>query len=140
MTLDEKTGCHLWTAFQYDGGYGGTYWNRRKGRATRFLWEEVHGVKLTANDLICHHCDNPPCCNLDHLFLSTVQGNALDKVRKGRQPQSDLTCEQVLLIRKDPRPNLALALDYGISDKAISNIRLRRTWAWLDDSTARGKA
>lgn len=34
--------------------------------------------------LICHHCDNPPCVNPDHLFQDTCKGNNNDARAKGR--------------------------------------------------------
>jgi hypothetical protein len=34
--------------------------------------------------IICHHCDNPPCCDIDHLFLGTNADNMADKIAKGR--------------------------------------------------------
>lgn len=34
--------------------------------------------------LVCHHCDNPPCCNPNHLFVGTNRDNILDALHKGR--------------------------------------------------------
>jgi hypothetical protein len=49
----------------------------------RMVWEDEHG-EIPEGMEVCHKCDNPPCCNLDHLFLGTRQDNVEDAKRKGR--------------------------------------------------------
>ena len=43
----------------------------------------AHGI------CVCHRCDNPPCCNVAHLFLGTNAENHRDKENKGRQAKGE---------------------------------------------------
>jgi len=47
------------------------------------VWEEANGP-IPDGMGVLHHCDNPPCKNLDHLFLGTQKDNMRDMEEKGR--------------------------------------------------------
>jgi hypothetical protein len=95
--------------------------------------------------LVCHHCDNPPCCNPAHLFLGTYQDNARDMVRKGRgvnvrtfgqgeaNPHASLTREQVLAIREQAArgtPHRVIAAQFGIARPTVGKIANGIRWSW----------
>jgi hypothetical protein len=77
-------GCHEWCAGRDKDGYGVfTAWGRPQ-RAHRVAWILNRG-SIPEGMLVCHHCDNPPCVNPDHLFLGTHLDNVSDCKEKGRR-------------------------------------------------------
>jgi hypothetical protein len=77
--------CWEWKAWRDKDGYG--RWNPILGikfYSHRLMYEITYG-SIPGGLLVCHHCDNPPCCNPDHLFLGTNQDNLADRDEKGRQ-------------------------------------------------------
>lgn len=78
--------CWPWQGATTTGGYGTiSIDSDRKGpeKAHRVAFAVTFGP-IPTGLFICHHCDNPPCCNPDHLFLGTPGENVRDRDSKGR--------------------------------------------------------
>jgi hypothetical protein len=77
-------GCWVWTGSVVGYGYGQIKVNGRQLKTHRYVYEQLVG-DIPDGMFVCHKCDNPPCCNPDHLFLGTPRDNTQDMVQKGRR-------------------------------------------------------
>lgn len=90
--------CLEWDRARNNKGYG-TSWSKSEKRARyvhRQVWEEERG-NIQAGMCVLHRCDNPPCINIDHLFLGTHKDNSRDMIAKDRgngQYPKKLTCKR----------------------------------------------
>ena len=91
VKVNESTGCWEWQRATCRGGYGvigipqsGTRTGRTTLKVHRVVYELTKGDIPPDHD-VCHRCDNPPCCNPDHLFSGTPKDNAQDCIAKGRK-------------------------------------------------------
>lgn len=77
--------CWEWSGHRDQRGYGRGGTNKAGGYLAHRMAYMLHaGVALPDSTLVCHRCDNPPCCNPAHLFTGTHKDNAVDMAAKGR--------------------------------------------------------
>jgi hypothetical protein len=135
--------CHPWTGYTRETGYGRLSIDGRLVEATRYLISVVLGEPLSDDQEVCHHCDNPPCQNRRHLFVSDHLGNIRDMDAKGRcqrargeeTGQAKFTEVQVREIRarhqrysRGPNSARALGREFGVYASTIERIVRRDTW------------
>lgn len=131
--LDVTTGCWIWNGCLRRGGYGGFKMNGKSMTAPRASMLLLRGIDPTGF-YVCHTCDNPRCINPDHLFLGTPADNAADRDAKGRTargrlgPRKRLTKVEAREILSSDQRNIDLARMYGVSERAICDMRRGRTW------------
>jgi hypothetical protein len=144
--------CWEWSISRTRKGYGNFFLNGKNTMAHRVAYELANGP-LPVGALVCHRCDNPPCCNPRHLFAGTQVDNMKDCREKGRRAtgtangsytkperrrrgethgRAKLTESDVLEIRKHPSADRellrSLAQSYGVSISTIDWIIRRRSW------------
>jgi hypothetical protein len=76
--------CWPWMALRDRDGYGSFSIDNRPHRANRVALIISIG-ELQTYIHACHRCDNPACCNPEHLFPGTNADNQHDSVIKGRR-------------------------------------------------------
>lgn len=74
-------GCLEW---QGSGDrYGVIAVNGKRVKTHRLAWEIKNG-EIPEGMMVLHKCDNPPCCNIEHLFIGTQKDNMQDALKKER--------------------------------------------------------
>lgn len=132
--------CWPWTEGTTSDGYGQLgVGSRTDGSKTTLLAHRIayqlkHGA-IPDGLFVCHDCDNPPCCNADHLFLGTQRDNIRDAAEKGRRaigerhPQAKLTDTEVRAIRAALGTQREIAARYGVSHATVGMIQRGEIWA-----------
>jgi hypothetical protein len=137
VEVGDPFSCWPWLDGMDDKGYGVVM--VRDGNRIRGF--KAHRVAyLLANDdslgdyLVCHHCDNPPCCNPRCLFKGTDQDNQWDRVIKQNERKVITKFREQLLDEYlkgvDARD---LSKQYGVTTTYIKLIIKSTPQAQLDD-------
>ena len=141
------TGCVEWQGYRGTSGYGQTTLNGKLMACSRAIYMAANGVSLSSEQHVCHKCDNPPCVNLDHLFLGSALENMRDCHAKKRSNnytkpnaylrgekchRSKLTLAQVHEIKARLSigdTTVAIGKSFGVTTSAIAKIKHGRAWS-----------
>lgn len=93
---------------------------------------------------VLHECDNPPCCNPQHLFLGTQSDNIIDRNSKGRanykhhqgEDHHFATITEALAIEILKRLSLGariadLTQEYNLSKHVVPGLAHNKSWKYL---------
>lgn len=75
--------CWEWQGKRDKDGYGQFCIRRDVYVASRVAFT-LSKRPLLPDELACHECDNPPCCNPAHLRADDQSGNRLDAILRNR--------------------------------------------------------
>lgn len=142
VMFPEKVGidlCWYWTGYRNSDGYGRIKINGRVRCVSHIVYELCIGP-IPEGLQVLHKCDNPPCCNPDHLFLGTHQDNMTDMKEKGRSRGTPGEKNTHAVLKETDIPIIrhlwdtkqmtqtALASVYGVSQPMIGYIVRRECW------------
>lgn len=114
--------CWYWKGGHDRYGYGRYLKAGKLVAVHREMYERTYGP-IPEGNVIRHKCDNPGCCNPEHLLAGTQADNMKDKVSRGRTPRvlglRKVSAEVKESIRNDGRWIPELSKAYGLSQKLI---------------------
>jgi hypothetical protein len=131
--------CWEWQAGKAHCGYGSFHVKTRGGwrprRAHRKAWELINEREIPNGLKALHHCDNPPCCSIWHIYIGTSLDNMRDARQRGRlcvgEQHGWLKQEDALTIKELYRQGstlLKIAQEFNIGFTAVWHILHGKTW------------
>ena len=135
--------CLIWPGALNGNGRGTAHIGRGPMSAPRAMCILAHGEPPTPEHHAAHTCGNGHigCANPRYLRWATPAENEQDKVlhgtlRKGTAINTAKLNEHAVRdIRRrlaDGETGKAIAAEFGVTPALVSNIKLRKSWAWLD--------
>ena len=126
------TPCLTFTGWKVPSGHGQIWDNGKLVYAHRVAFEHKHGP-IPKGMVLMHLCDNPACCNPDHLTLGTQKDNIHDAVLKGRIKGAVKNAlpnllDRIELLRQSGKTPEDIAKETG-----YALVSIRSTLDFLDD-------
>ena len=86
-------------------------------------------------EVVRHTCDNPPCCNPNHLLSGDKKDNSIDAVKRKRIPTMKLSIAEVREIRKryetEDITQKELSEDYPVTHSNICYVVNEETFKFV---------
>jgi hypothetical protein len=137
--------CWPWTKSKRLGGYGQFMLAPQTPRiASRMAYVFNHATPIPDGLVVRHKCDNPPCCNPQHLELGTHGENMQDRVERNPEAsrkhrgrigsiarQSRMNLDMAFAMRVDLATGMlgvTAAEKYGVSPSHVARIRRGDVW------------
>jgi len=128
--------CWYWKRCLTPNGYGRFTFAQKWFMATRVAFRFTYGADPYPC-YVLHRCDNPLCCNPDHLFLGTHADNMSDGAKKNRFASGDKngqrTHPETNWVRS--HPETTRGENNGRSKLTADDVRLIRT-LWSNGTTS----
>lgn len=132
--------CWPWTLGTSKAGYGRMSVNSRPNLCHKLAWEYAHQRPLPPGRFALHTCDNPICCNPDHIYPGTPKDNSRDAVtrhrlarglgeRWGRAKLKNADIPAIRARAAAGEPQEAIAASFGVCAPHISRILSGKRWA-----------
>lgn len=148
IILEEKNnGCLECVSHSKDDyGYTRIYFKGKHSRLFRVIYEQKYG-EIPKGMVVRHICDNPSCCNINHLELGTPTDNVNDMITRGRsgyhktKPTIQGTKNKSNILSEEDVKNIylskfsykKLSVKYNVSKTTIMLIKKQKMWKWLTD-------
>jgi hypothetical protein len=123
--IDLKTNCWEWLGLKSKDGYGKVSQNSRTYSVHRLVYSLING-EIPKEVFVCHRCDNPSCCNPEHLFLGNHQENMDDMYSKGRGAFCRIESKQkqeIIDMLSSGMSRKTIAAKLGVSVTTITRVR-----------------
>lgn len=135
VRIGDDSECWEWGRYRQANGYGTCRFQKLQTYAHVVAFVLSHGTPPNGKTQVLHSCDNPACCNPNHLSAGSQVDNMKDMDSRGRRnhgKKAKLSQDAVRLIRErlmlDPRCSYRMAAELGVHPQTIYNVRDGNTW------------
>lgn len=136
----DSNGCHNCISHKKDkDGYTILCFNKKRIKHHRYVYSKhyLNGNPIPDGLVVRHKCDNPTCVNPEHLEIGTLYDNAMDRVKRNRQPfgekngRAKLSEKSVIDIFNSKEQVSFIAKKYSISDITVRKIKNGSLWKYI---------